>query len=667
VSLVGKGVEKWTVRILLLQMLSHALIFCTQNAGSLAERVLLAADTAATAALGLSWTVFCLLYAFTANVVNVCPIVVARFAGDGDASGARAAASQAMLLACGGGAVGLALAVAAGAVAACAVGPARDQALFLATQGLALGPLLGARALTGYFAGTMTVGPGLLAAVTITPMAVHLTLTWLLTGPVSWSVAGVGLSRLGAALIAVAAALAVARAQFGGLGALVRRPDRALFRAMFTEGSVLGLQQVVASMMVLLLYLTAARAGDLTSAALTLTHSGVYPLLFAFAWGGSQAIAAAAAQALGNRDPAELACATRRCLGLSALLAFALPWGAFALFGTLTLAWVVGDTPGCSAVLAASLRFMGLLAVFFPFDFAINFLSALLRAAKEQAYLLRATTVAAAAFGLIVLALPRQPNDACLMGTFITVQAVWAGLLFLRVANRWPGAAVGSGPAASGLGRVVFGPPLGTTPAHPGLTTPLLATSPKGMNRDYEAAGVERLPARNGLIAFHNQPQGNGRGNASGLGAVKLPLIPTRWSNPRFPTLEEHAMDLPQPNTALLPPPLRALALSLLIETGVSLLNKWHQEGPVPPGQGGRYADGEGELWQKLRCKCGELSALVLQANQPGEAASYLLDYLPKHLDFVFEQVYGSKRRPVLANFEAVPTVRKSDRKPSNA
>jgi hypothetical protein len=73
----------------------------------------------------------------------------------------------------------------------------------------------------------------------------------------------------------------------------------------------------------------------------------------------------------------------------------------------------------------------------------------------------------------------------------------------------------------------------------------------------------------------------------------------------------------------------------------------------VPPGPNVRGADGEGELWQNLRVKCGELSALVLRAEQPGEAASYVLGYLPKHFDFVFEQVYGRKRRPVLRDCEA--------------
>jgi Na+-driven multidrug efflux pump len=443
-SMMDKPGESLGVRVLLLQMLSHALIFAVQNAGCFAERALLCADTAATAALGLSWTAFCLLYAFTANVVNVCPLVVGRCAGRGDDRGARAAGGQALLLAGGGGVVGLALAGVAGAAALCSDGPARAAALFLAAQGLALGPLLGASVLTGYFAGTIRIGPRLLAAVSVAPIAVHLALAWLLTGPLSWSLAGAGLARLGAALAAAAAALAVARGQLGGLVGTVRRPDWALLRAMLTEGSVLGLQQAVASLMVLLLYLNAARAGDVASAALTLTHSGVYPLLFAMAWGGSQVVAAAAAQAVGRGDAAGLARVTRRCLGLSAVLAVVLPWGAFAACGGPILSWLVRGSPAGDDVLAASLRLMGWLAIFFVFDFAINFLSALLRAAKEQAYLLKATVTAAAGFGLL-LVLPLRPDCAGLMGAFIAAQAAWAVLLLLRVVSRWPRAAGKSG------------------------------------------------------------------------------------------------------------------------------------------------------------------------------------------------------------------------------
>jgi hypothetical protein len=438
-------------------MLSHALIFAAQNVSALAERALLAPDAAATAALGRSWAAFCLLQTFTTNVVSVCPLVVGRCAGDDGR--ARAAAGQALLLACGGGALGLVLAAVAGVAGACADGPARGVALFLATQGLALGPLLGARALVGYFAGTLRVGPRLLAAVGLTPVAVHLALAWLLTGPLSWSVAGVGLARLGAALAAAAAALVVARIEFGGFGGAVCRPDRALLRAMLSEGSVLGLQQVLAALMVLSLYVRAARAGNVTSAALTLTHAGVYPLLFCFAWGSSQAVGAAAVQAVGRGDSRELARVTWLGLGLAALLAVALPWGTFAVCGRPTLSWLVGGSAAGGAVRDASERLMGLLAVFFVFDFAINFLSALLRAAKEQAYLLKATA-AAAGLGLLLAALPLRPDDTCFMGTFITAQAAWAVLLLIRVCARWPGAA--ARPA-----RATLGPWLAARPARP--------------------------------------------------------------------------------------------------------------------------------------------------------------------------------------------------------
>jgi Na+-driven multidrug efflux pump len=437
-SLMSKPPEMSSLRVLSVQIVSQALIFGVQNTGGLAERAMLAADPSAVATLGVSWIAFCLLQAFTVNMVNVCPLVVARCTGNRDYDGARAAAGQALLFAAGWGAVGIILAVVAGVAAAFTVEPTRGGALFFATQALALGPLLGTKALTGYFTGSMRVGPRLLAAVSATPLVVHLALAWLLTQLLSWSVVGAGLARLGAALAAAAATLAVAGLEFGGLRTPVRRPDRVLLRAMFAEGSVLGLQQVAAGIIVLLLYLAAMRAGGITSAALTLTHSCVYPLLFAFAWGTSQVVGAAAAHAIGRGDNRELGRVTRRCLGLSAVLAVVLPWGVFAVCGRRALAWLIGSSLSGGAILTASVHLMGLLAVFFVFDYAINFLSALLRAAREQAYLLKATVAVAIMFGGLLLVLPSRTDGICQIGTFITVQAVWAVLLFLRVAGRWP-------------------------------------------------------------------------------------------------------------------------------------------------------------------------------------------------------------------------------------
>jgi hypothetical protein len=105
-------------------------------------------------------------------------------------------------------------------------------------------------------------------------------------------------------------------------------------------------------------------------------------------------------------------------------------------------------------------------------------------------------------------------------------------------------------------------------------------------------------------------------------------------------------------NAAPLPPALRALALSLLIEKGVNTLAGGSHDEPPPP-VGLDQGDAEGPLWQALRSKCGEISALVLRADDPGEAASYVLGYLPKHFDYVFEQLFGRKRRPVLKDAEA--------------
>jgi hypothetical protein len=82
--LSGNSEECFGLRVLLLQMLLKALIFADQNAGWFADLALLSADAVAAAALGLSWTAFCLLHAFTGNVVKVCPLVVGRCAGRGD-------------------------------------------------------------------------------------------------------------------------------------------------------------------------------------------------------------------------------------------------------------------------------------------------------------------------------------------------------------------------------------------------------------------------------------------------------------------------------------------------------------------------------------------------------------------------------------------------------
>ena len=110
------------------------------------------------------------------------------------------------------------------------------------------------------------------------------------------------------------------------------------------------------------------------------------------------------------------------------------------------------------------------------------------------------------------------------------------------------------------------------------------------------------------------------------------------------------------PNTALSPTARRALALGLLLETVVPLLDNPQDDCPAHTDRDQGRTDSEAQLWQLLRSKCGELSSLVLRADDPGEAAAYVLGYLPKHLEYVFEELFCRKRAPVL-RFEAAGQV----------
>jgi hypothetical protein len=104
----------------------------------------------------------------------------------------------------------------------------------------------------------------------------------------------------------------------------------------------------------------------------------------------------------------------------------------------------------------------------------------------------------------------------------------------------------------------------------------------------------------------------------------------------------------------MLPPALRAIALSLLIETVVPLLKRSPEGSLGLSGLSEGGADGKGSSWDLLRCKCDELSALVLRSNNPGEAAGDVLAYLPKRFEHVFEQLLGSERTALLARVESV-------------
>jgi hypothetical protein len=110
------------------------------------------------------------------------------------------------------------------------------------------------------------------------------------------------------------------------------------------------------------------------------------------------------------------------------------------------------------------------------------------------------------------------------------------------------------------------------------------------------------------------------------------------------------------PNTARLSPALRALAMGLVVETVVPMLGRSQQDSPAP-GHGEGGAGARAASWQDLRWKCDELMALVLDTDDPKEAAAYVLGYLPKHVDCVFDLLCGRKRKCVPLNGEALATV----------
>jgi hypothetical protein len=101
------------------------------------------------------------------------------------------------------------------------------------------------------------------------------------------------------------------------------------------------------------------------------------------------------------------------------------------------------------------------------------------------------------------------------------------------------------------------------------------------------------------------------------------------------------------PNTGKLPPSLRALAMGLVVETVVPMLGRSQHKNGAAAGHGARGDDAGPETWRDLRWKCDELMGLVLQTDDPQEAATYVLGYLPKHFDRVFELLSGQRREHV--------------------
>jgi hypothetical protein len=90
----------------------------------------------------------------------------------------------------------------------------------------------------------------------------------------------------------------------------------------------------------------------------------------------------------------------------------------------------------------------------------------------------------------------------------------------------------------------------------------------------------------------------------------------------------------------------------------VPMFTRSRGESPGSGAQSERNGDGQAELWRNLRAKCDDLATLVLWADNREEAAAYVLGYLPKHLDYLFEllsipKLSIPKRAPVLDSVEA--------------
>jgi hypothetical protein len=105
-------------------------------------------------------------------------------------------------------------------------------------------------------------------------------------------------------------------------------------------------------------------------------------------------------------------------------------------------------------------------------------------------------------------------------------------------------------------------------------------------------------------------------------------------------------MNAPDPNTGGLPSTLRALAMGLVVETVVPM-GKSPPMTPMLTGHGSCGTDARAASWRDIRWKCDELMALVFQTDDPKQAAAYVLGYLPKHIDYVFELLCGRKQERV--------------------
>src|SRR5262249_58401917 len=114
-----------------------------------------------------------------------------------------------------------------------------------------------------------------------------------------------------------------------------------------------------------------------------------------------------------------------------------------------------------------------------------------------------------------------------------------------------------------------------------------------------------------------------GREDSQRKGVDSQAHVPARFASRKVPKEESPAMDPFHPNTGPLPPTLRALAIGLLVETVVPMLDRSRGESPGARLPNEENAEGKDALWQNLRAKCDDLATLVLWADDPEHAAPY--------------------------------------------
>jgi Na+-driven multidrug efflux pump len=420
---------------LLVQTAWGTLAFLLTNSVMLFERRLLALGQdghEGLAGIGLGWSLAAVITFGVLNVVNIVAPWVGQHLGEGNTAAAYRVTGQAIRfsVACIGWSLGVA--VIASLVMLGSGGATSQAASYFALNVLSLPFQLVSAAVTAFYAGSLRIRR--VALITACSTGANLILASLFVRGWEWGVPGAGFARLIAGVVGAGVGMTMFLCEATlPAGSLRKNPE--LFGLLVSRGGRLGLQQAAANVIVAGLYLGAQHIDDTYAGALAATHSGWYPLLFVPFLAISQTVTAASSKALGRRDPAAAARVTWAGLTVSALIGL-LAWACvFRNIAAVQGVLLPGTYP-TGAMTAATRRLMLWLILFSVADVPINLASALLRSI-ELDFLVGATLAIA---GLFCVAAPTvlwlQPDNDLLMGCFVGVQAMWAGLLMGRLLDK---------------------------------------------------------------------------------------------------------------------------------------------------------------------------------------------------------------------------------------